>query len=195
MDNRVLAAIKARRSIRKYQDHPVSSEALDAILDAATYAPSGSNSQSWLFTAIQNKMVLEELNVVVKKALIAMTLEENPYPAQAAAQKNALKEEYNFYYRAPTLIIVSNIATYVNAIADCSVALQNIFLTAHSFGIGSCWINQLTWTTNDVALREFLFKLGIPKEHCICGAAALGYIAGDTPPTPQRKENTIHVIS
>ena len=195
MDNHVLATIKARRSIRKYQEHQVPREALDAILDAATYAPSGSNSQSWLFTAIQNKAILDELNEAVKKALLSMKLEENPYPAKAAAKKNAVKDEYNFYYHAPTLIIVSNVATYTNAISDCAAALQNIFLTANSFGIGSCWINQLAWTTGDPFLREFLLGLGVPKEHCICGAAALGYIAGDTPTTPKRRENTIHVIS
>ena len=195
MDNRVLATIKARRSIRKYQEHQIPRETLDIILDAATYAPSGSNSQSWLFTAIQNKAILDELNETVKKALLAMNLEKNPYPAKAAAKKNAAKDEYNFCYHAPTLIIVSNIATYSNAIADCAAALQNIFLAAHSFGIGSCWINQLTWTTDDPPLRAFLSRLGVPMEHCICGAAALGYIAGDMPPTPKRKENAIHVIA
>jgi nitroreductase len=31
---------------------------LDILLDAAIWAPSGGNNQSWLFTAIQNKDVL-----------------------------------------------------------------------------------------------------------------------------------------
>ena len=194
MENRILAAIKARRSIRKFQEAQIPHETLHSILEAATYSPSGSNSQSWLFTAIQNRAVLEELNEAARQALSVMELEEHPYPAKAAAKKNAAKEEYNFFYHAPTLVIVSNVASYANAMADCAAALQNIFLAAHSFGLGSCWINQLTWTTDDPVLRDFLYKLGIPKEHCLCGAAALGYIAGDIPPTPRRKENTINLI-
>lgn len=194
MGNAVLSVIKARRSVRKYLPTQISPEALGKILEAATYAPSGSNNQSWLFTAIQNQTVLQALNTNTKAALAAMELEANPYPAKARAKDNAAKEHYNFYYHAPTLVIVSNVDGYANAMADCAVALQNIFLAAHSLGIASCWINQLTWTSDDPTLREFLLTLGIPKEHRICGGAALGYLDGPLPPAPTRKANTINLI-
>ena len=45
-----------------------SQEDLNAILEAATYAPSGMNYQTWHFTAIQNAAVLEELNEKIKGA-------------------------------------------------------------------------------------------------------------------------------
>mgnify|MGYP000070071395 CR=1 FL=1 len=56
--NEVLKAIKSRRSVRAYTAQQISQEDLNAILEAATSAPSGMNYQTWHFTAIQNAAVL-----------------------------------------------------------------------------------------------------------------------------------------
>jgi nitroreductase len=165
---------------------------LDRLLEAAVWAPSGGNNQSWLFTAIQNRNILLELNELVKRGFQTW-IPDDDYPGKHHAKVNSQKEGYNFYYHAPALIIASNKPNYENAMADCSLALENIFLTAESLGIGSCYINQLHWLRNDSAVRDFLFTLGIPKEHTICSAAAIGYIAKPSSP-PSRKENTTRVI-
>lgn len=52
MLNEVLENIKSRRSVRTYTEQQVSAENLNLILEAATYAPSGMNYQTWHFTAI-----------------------------------------------------------------------------------------------------------------------------------------------
>ena len=52
--NEVLENIKARRSVRAYTSQQVSEEDLQAILEAAIYAPSGMHLETWHFTAIQN---------------------------------------------------------------------------------------------------------------------------------------------
>lgn len=59
--NEVLENIKARRSVRAYTDRQVSEEDLQAILEAATFAPSGMHLETWHFTAIQNADKLSEL--------------------------------------------------------------------------------------------------------------------------------------
>ena len=41
MDNNFLSLIKTRRSVRAYKSEFVPSEALDAVLEAGTYAPTG----------------------------------------------------------------------------------------------------------------------------------------------------------
>lgn len=46
--NEVLENIKARRSVRAYTDRQVSEEDLQAILEAATFAPSGAFGD-WLY--------------------------------------------------------------------------------------------------------------------------------------------------
>ena len=191
MQNPVLDCILTRRSIRRYQQRPVPRQELELLLQAAIYAPSGNNSQSWLFTVVQSPQTLEKLNQLVRLGFLALP-DETPSSPRAAAKKRAQSEEFCFYYHAPALIIASNQPNYANALPDCSAALQNIFLAAHSLGLGSCWINQLRWLEEDTALRSYLAQLGLPKEHTICGAAAVGYPLGELPPAPPRKPGTIN---
>lgn len=66
--NEVLENIKARRSVRAYTGQQVLEEDLQAILEAATYAPSGMHLETWHFTAIQNMDKLTELNERIKGA-------------------------------------------------------------------------------------------------------------------------------
>ncbi len=60
--------IKSRRSVRTYTEQQVSAGDLNLILEAAAYAPSGMNFQTWHFTAIQDAAVLTELNEKIKGA-------------------------------------------------------------------------------------------------------------------------------
>ena len=192
INNEVLACIRERRSTRKFESVQISDEQLHALLDAAIWAPSGGNNQSWLFTAIQNEEVLLKLNRIVSESFQTW-IPDDDYPGKHAMKANSSKEGYNFYYNAPTLIIASNRPNYANAMADCSLALENIFLAAQSMGLGSCYINQLHWLREDEAVREYLRELGIPREHVICSAAAIGHIAAHSS-TPTRKEGTTKII-
>jgi nitroreductase len=192
IENEVLNCILTRRSTRNYQEQQIDSLQLDTILNAAIWAPSGGNNQTWLFTAIQNQEILIKLNELVKEGF-QHWIPDDDYPGKLSAKAVSEKHNYNFYYHAPTLIIASNRPGYENAMADCSLALENIFLAAHSLSLGSCYINQLHWLRNDPDLRDFLFELGIPREHTICSAAAIGYIGKESSPPP-RKKNTICII-
>lgn len=192
--NDIIQNITTRRSIRKYDKRQIDDKALDSIIEAAQYAPSGSNSQSWLFTVIQQQEVLSELNQLVRKAFASITFGEHEYPAKIRSKQAALKEQYCFYYHAPTLIVVTNKQNYPNAMADSSLALENIFLAAHSFGLGSCWVNQLAWLCDVPEVRTALTKLGIPEDHLVCGAAAIGYPDGPQPPAPLRKTGTVNLV-
>ena len=180
--NEVLDCIRTRRSTRQFQEHQIEDNQLNALLEAAIWAPSGSNSQSWLFTAVQNKAVLAKINELVREGFQHWTPDDN-YPGKLAAKAGTLREDYHFFYHAPTLIIASNRPDYENAMADCALALENLFLAAHSLGLGSCYINQLHWLRYDPELRNYLFEIGIPKENTICSAAAVGYI-GKEPVIP-----------
>ena len=51
--------IKARRSIRKYQDRPVEREKINACLEAARLAPSACNSQPWHYIVIDDPKTKE----------------------------------------------------------------------------------------------------------------------------------------
>ena len=190
--NEVLDCIRARRSTRQFQERQIEVEDLKALLEAAIWAPSGGNNQSWLFTAIQNKDILLKINQLVREGF-GHWIPDDDYPGKLTAKANAQRKDYNFYYHAPTLIIASNKSNYENAMADCALALENIFLAAQSIGLGSCYLNQLHWLRNDAGVRDFLFELGIPREHTLCSAAAIGQIEKESAP-PARKPGTTRIV-
>lgn len=185
--NETLQTIKARRSVRAYTEQQVSAEDLNLILEAATYAPSGMHLETWHFTAIQNKEVLEELNDKIKGVFAKND--------DLHTRERGHSQTYCCYYHAPTLVIVSNELDKWWAGMDCACALENIFLAAKSLGIGSCWINQLGQTCDDPDVRAFLTKLGVPESHKVYGCAALGYAPADAPVKEKKvKEGTVTII-
>lgn len=170
----VMETILTRRSVRSFTDQQVSKSDLDIILQAALYAPTGRNSQMWRFTVIQDKEKLLALNDVVKKI-----------------QKST--DDYNFYYNAPTLILVSHIKDSPLAPYDCACALENIFLAAHALDIGSCWINQIAQNTDEPEIRNILDSFCIPSNYNVYGSAALGFTALKPESVP-RRSGIIHWI-
>lgn len=171
--NEVLNNILTRRSIRAFKEEQIKDEELEAILKAGIYAPSGMDRQSWQFTVVQNKEKINELAKVVREEL-------------------GRDEGYNFY-APPTLIMLSNDKDNSNGLADCSCALENIFLMANSLGIGSCWINQLKTICDNEKVRNLLNEFGIPKNHIVWGVASIGYPAKPGVAS-ERKEGVIKYI-
>ncbi len=186
MNNEVLKTIINRRSIRKFNDTPVSEEILANIVDSGRWAPTGGNCQSIHFTVITNQEVLENLRTTVKTAFATMEPSEDQYISIQRSIAAARKGEYVYDYGAPILIVVSNVKGYPNAIADSACALQNMMLTATSFGVGSCWINQLHWLEENELVRKALAPLGIHREETICGALALGNFDGEFGRLPRK---------
>ncbi len=61
MENNFLCLIKTRRSVRAYKSEPVSSEILNAILEAGTYSPTGGGHQSPIIIAITDPKYRHEI--------------------------------------------------------------------------------------------------------------------------------------
>ncbi len=192
MRDEVMQCIMTRRSIRRFTEEQVDEARLATLLEAATWAPSGGNNQTWLFTAIQNKEILARLNETMRVAFLTWVPDDD-YPSKKKAKANAQNEKHNFFYHAPTVIIASNVPGYQNGMADCALGLQNIFLAARAMDLGTCWINQPRWLTDDANVRKLLAEIGLPKEHIIYGSAAVG-CPDHTPPAPARKEGTTLIV-
>ena len=163
--NEVIKNIKSRRSCRAYKDEQIGTDILNEIIECALCGPSGMNKQGCYYTAIQNKEILQELNKEVKRVF-----KERGYARVS-------NEDYNFYYNAPTLIIVTANKDYKYFYTDGSAGLENIFLAATSLGLGSCWINQLGDTCNSPLVRRVLDRCHIPSGFDVIGCAAIGYPA------------------
>lgn len=154
--NEVLSNIMSRRSIRAFiTDKNIAKSDLESIATSAIYAPSGMNKQAWQFTVIQNKDKISALCDVIGRALN--------------------RENYDMY--KPNAIIITSYDKENKRLGelDCACALENMFLCAHSLGIGSVWINQLRDCCDDTQVRSLLTTFGIPENHSACGICALGY--------------------
>ena len=164
--NEIMNNILTRRSIRKFTDAPVSREILDDLVQAALHAPSGCGKQTWKFTVITNKAAIKRLADAIETTL------DRP--------------GYNMYY--PTAIIMpSNLRDSIWGKEDDACALENIFLAAHSYGVGSVWIHQLQNICDTPAIRDILNDFGVPADHVVYGMAALGYPDPDTVSQPKER--------
>ena len=182
--NQVIETIRNRRSIRKYLPEQISCNELDAILDAAIWAPSGHNDQPWRFLVIQDAATLDAINEETKK-----NMKESPVEWVREMGNN---EKFHVFYHAPTVIVVSgeqDANSILKPIVDCSAAIQNMLLAATSLGVGSCWIGL---TAFFFANREKVRELGIPEGCVPYYSVTLGYPDPTfTPGAPRRKENSV----
>lgn len=154
--NEIIQNILTRRSVRGFTDQPVSREDLELIIKAGLYAPSARNLQTWKFTALTKRTDIDALAKAIEKVLD--------------------RSGYDMY-RPTAVIIPSNATDSPYGKEDNACALENIFLAAHSLGIGSVWINQLQGLCDDPEIRVLLRSWGIPENHIVYGIAALGYPA------------------
>ena len=184
--NEVIKNILTRRSVRVYKDEQISDQDLNVILEAAQFAPSTMNAQDWHFTVVQNKEKIEKLNLMIKEAFLNSSIDH--------LKKQGSDPNFNVFYKAPTLVIASGDKVTNMEQVDCALALQNIFLAAHSLKIGSCWIHALNIIGDDPKIRGFVAELGIPENYTVYGTAILGFNGGNEPSARQRKEGTINIV-
>lgn len=152
--NETLNTILTRRSTRKFLNKPIPKEELELIIQAGLHAPSGMGRQTWQFTVVKNRDKIQSLASVIRKVLE--------------------REGYDMY-QPEVVIIPSNEKDSPFGREDDACAMENIFLAAHSMGIGSVWINQLQGICDYPEVRDALTALGIPESHIVYGMAALGY--------------------
>ena len=115
MKNDLMSLILSRRSVRSYKPDPVPAELLDAVLEAGTYAPTGSGKQSPTIIAVTSphyRETLSRLNAAV------MGASSDPY------------------YGAPVVVLVLADGGASTFVEDGSCVLDNMMLAAHALGLG-----------------------------------------------------------
>jgi len=181
----ILNAIKARRSVRKFTEQPVAKEDLALILEAGAYAPSGGNCQGTHFLVLQGREKIDELRMTVVNEFAKLDEESDQYRGYAFAINRARNEGagYDFTYGAPAFVVLANKKSYGNAMADCALAAENMFLQAAAMGIGSCYVNQVHWMTDNEKVREVLQGMGMAEDEKVYLCISLGYSGmGEQPP-------------
>ena len=66
-------------------------------------------------------------------------------------------------------------------------------IAANALDLGSCWINQLHWLTEEETVRHYMERLGLADDESITGGLILGYGADGMPlrTTPDRTGNPV----
>ncbi len=129
--NETLAVIERRRSIRKYKPEQISGLELEAILEAAIWAPNAMNQQKWHFTVIQNKDRLQKITDAAR---------ENMESGPEFMAKRASALDFSPFFHAPTVIVISGDSKARFVQLDCALAAENIALAAESWYTG-----RTTW--------------------------------------------------
>lgn len=184
--NETLKVIKSRRTTRKFKSEQIRDEELKAIVEAGLYAPSAHNQQSWNFTVIQSKELIEELNRESKEAAKSFNDE--------MIQKMANNEKLDVFYGAPTIVVVSGMDKAMMPQVDCAAATQNMLIAAESLDIGACWNGFISFLFFGEKGDEYKNKLNIPEGFTPYYAVALGYKDIKTTNAPKRRENTVQYI-
>lgn len=174
MENMVLKALEERRSVKKYSNRGLEEEKLDAILKAATYAPTGRNLQSPIMVVVRD----EDTREILRKMNAEILGNPNADP----------------FYGAPVIVVVladKNVNTYIE---DGSLVMGNLMIAAHSLGVDSCWIHRARQEFDSQEGKELLKKWGIDGDYAGIGHCILGYREGDAPTVRPRKENYIYKV-
>ena len=180
--------LKTRRSIRSYEDRPVSEDVLKELIDLAILAPTGVNSQPWAFTVITNRQVMDTLNARIKALLQAAGVADRPNTERLSQALSS--PEFSIFYNAPAAVIIGGDPQAPTAMIDCQLAAENLFLAAHAKGLGTCYLGFLMFGSQDSVVRELL---RLPQGYELMAAAIVGY-PSVKPGPPQRNPARIEWV-
>ena len=175
--------IQSRRSIRCYEDRPVSREVLNRLLEAAHWASSAHNRQPWRFAVLTSAARCESLARVMGERFRADLRADGVPDDQADRQ---VKRSYQRISSAPVVVVaclsMTDMAHYpdarrqqaerIMAIQSAALAAQNLLLMAHAEGLGACWMCAPLFVPDVV--RE---ELSLPDDWEPQALLTLGYPA------------------
>lgn len=167
----IMNIITSRRSIRKFEDIPVTQSELDTLLEAVRWAPSWANTQCWEIVVVRSE--------AAKQALQETFFEGNPGRAAVLAAPVVLvvcgRVKQAGYYKGA---VTTKFGDWL--LFDLGIATQNIALAAHAIGLGAVVLGLFD---HDKA-RQIL---NVPEDCEVVAMLPIGRPA-KTPPAPPRRE-------
>lgn len=180
-----IKVIEERRSIRKFQDKIVPKETIEKLLELATKAPSGKNRQPWKFIVLQDMKKCDLVNI--------METASNIYKKQ-----NKSIGSFEFSTKsideAAIVILVFNIFSnfeedynrnrLITDTQSIGAAIQTMILAAQNFGLGSLWICDIFYCSNEICSW-------LNSEDELVAAVAIGYPNQFPYPRPRKLLNEV----
>ena len=167
----VIDAIRSRRSIGKVTDQIPPREHIEAMLEAASWAPCHHVTNPWRFVVIAGEARLAFGRITAQSKLKRMVAEGRSIEGEE--EKLVAKA-----LRSPVIIAVAvepdtgPKIVEIEEIASGAAAVQNMLLAAHSLGLGAIW------RTGDPAYDPDVIQwLGLSDRGRILGFVYVGYPA------------------
>lgn len=150
-----LTAIKSRRSIRAFRSESIPIKTIYKLIDAARWAPSAGNLQSWEFVLVEDLTAKKQL---ASAALSQEFIATAPVIIVACADTERSAVKYG------------SRGKYFYSIVDVSAAIENLMIAATSLGLGTCWVGSF----NNNIVRD---TLGLPEGIAPVAIIPVGYPA------------------
>ena len=169
-----LYGLMNRRSVRAYRDEQVRDDQLNAILEAATYAPTGMGRQSPVMVVVQNRELIAKLS---RMNAAVMGMDGDPF------------------YGAPTVVIVfGNPNVAMTWLEDGALVMGTLMNAAFAVGVDSCWIHRARQMFETDEGKALMNAWGVPDGCVGIGNCILGYAAKPLPaPKPRKTDYIIRV--
>ncbi len=172
MENEVLQALKTRRSVRSYSNRAIEPEKLDAILEAATYAPTGMGRQSPKIVVVQTKELRDKISAM--NAAVSGRTGTDPF------------------YGAPVVAIIFGHKTAAPTwFEDACLVAGNLLNAAYAVGVDSCYIYRAKEVFASEEGLALLKEWGLDETYVGVANCILGYGAGEIPAAKPCKEDYI----
>lgn len=183
--NEVIQQLFQRKSVRVFQDRPISQEDKNLILDAAAQAPTAGNQQLYTILDITDQAIKEQL---------VETCDHQPFIAQSKMVlifcADCLKW-YDAYKSVGCEPRLPGVGDLLLAVSDTVIAAQNAVVAAHSLGIGSCYIGDIMENYEQqkalLGLPEYVF----PAAMVVFGYPTEQQLRREKPPRSPR-ERIVH---
>jgi nitroreductase len=184
----LLDGINTLRSVRQFKPDPIAKETMTTILEAATKAASGSNSQPWEFIVVQDPKVKAKLT----KPMLETWLKRLAGSGMTGKMKQVYEDATEMLRNTDKVPAIIYCCIDLNKVGKSEEvrygsilpAVQNLMLAAHALGIGTCLtVHGSTSTRGEPEVKKILV---IPDHIKIACLVYLGYPAQKHGP-PKRK--------
>jgi nitroreductase len=180
----LMDAVRSRRSIRMFDGAPVDREIIDALIGAATYAPSRFNVQPWHFHVATG----EARNRVAEVMALTTAHLEEYIDVLGADMVEYAARFYADLGNAPVVIGISakrveDPTEWLDDTIAVGAALENFLLSVVDHGLAACSLTAPHW------VRDRLIEVfGIPDDSEIMALIVLGHGA-EEPAAKDRHTN------
>lgn len=174
---KLLGAIRYKRSMRHYSSQPLARETLEQILTAARYSPTVGNFQTMRFAVLQK----QKLDFVQHAAKILYEAKQRGHSETelfkqetlAKIYEASLRGEDKLFHGAPAVIVVMDKHLAAEGGANAYIAASRMELVAQSLGLGSCYVGLFIRAGR--IQPELMRPLGLTDGYAPYLALAVGY--------------------